>query len=162
MVPVGGTLLGGGAAVASAGGAASVPGVGIFLSSRRRRVPGKTPPGIISDTEFENRVQEKFGGEKQDVRLSKARASGHQFADIDLVDDSTLTQVKRVIDPDATFGTKMREQFAMTVDAAQASGRKMIRYVVANETPQAFVDEIRAIPLPDGISLTIERVSATK
>lgn len=82
--------------------------------------------------------------------------------EIDLIADDTLTQVKRVTSRTATFGSHMQDQFEMTVAAAQLSGRSKIRYVVPEEAPAAFVDAIRSMPLPDGMSLSIERIPATR
>ncbi|WP_437310895.1 RHS repeat-associated core domain-containing protein [Sorangium sp. So ce388] len=117
---------------------------------------------LLSPIEFETLAEATFGGKKGRLPLSKARRSGVTDAEIDLVSDDTLTQIKRVTSPKATFGGKMREQFEMTVDAAQMSGRTKIRYVVSSEAPESFVEAIRTMPLPDGMQLTIERLPSTR
>ena len=82
--------------------------------------------------------------------------------EIDLIGENTLTQIKRVASPDAHFGRQMREQFEWTVDAAREAGYKRIRYIVAEETPEAFAREVLRIPLPEDISLIVERIPARK
>lgn len=56
----------------------------------------------------------------------------------------------------------MQEQFNLTVDAAQVSGYTKIKYVVSAEAPDAFVQKILDMPLPEGIELSIQRLSARR
>lgn len=49
-----------------------------------------------------------------------------------------------------------------TVDAAQRANVSRIRYVVASEAPATYVQAIRDMPLPEGMQLIIERLTATR
>jgi hypothetical protein len=130
--------------------------------------PGKTEPGktepqqFCTPDEFEDLAQAQCGGTKGRMPLSQPRPSGVDTVECDLIDGEALTQIKRITSPNATFGGKMQEQFRMTVDAAQLSNRRIIRYIVSKEAPQAFLDGIRAMPLPAGLELDLVLISAVK
>jgi hypothetical protein len=114
----------------------------------------------LSDGEFEHAARALAGGEKGRLPLSKPRDSGVTDVEIDSISGDTLVQIKRVTSPDAAFGPNMQTQIRMTVDAAQVSGYTKIKYIVAEETPDEFVQEILNMPLPDGIQLSVQRISA--
>jgi hypothetical protein len=127
------------------------------------------PPGsstrkaeFVSSDEFEQRVQAKYGGVRGRLPMSKQRPGGGHDVEIDLITSDALIQIKRVTAPDATFGGKMREQFELTMDAAQLSGHTRVKYIIASEAPETFVTQILELPRPEGIELIIERLSARK
>jgi len=82
--------------------------------------------------------------------------------EVDLMDASSVTQIKRITSPDARFGGKMIAQFQMTMDAAQLANKRIVRYVISSEAPEAFLADLRAQPVPAGIELVIEQISALK
>ena len=45
-------------------------------------------------------------------------------------------------------------QFEMTVDAAMKSGRSTIRYIVSSGSTEAFIQGLKAMPLPAGMRLS--------
>jgi len=56
----------------------------------------------------------------------------------------------------------MIAQFQMTMDAAQLANKRIVRYVISSEAPEAFLADLRAQPVPAGIELVIEQISALK
>ena len=119
---------------------------------------------FLTDTEFESLAQASFGGATKRVPLTKPIAKGTPDVEIDLISDSgdTFTQIKRVTSDKAVFAGKNQEQFMQTVDAAQRANVSRIRYVVASEAPATYVQAIRDMPLPEGMQLIIERLTATR
>jgi len=67
-----------------------------------------------------------------------------------------------VTSPSATFGVKNIEQFELTMDAALKAKRPFVRYVVAVEAPETFIAGVRAMPVPPGVNLIIERLPALR
>ena len=117
---------------------------------------------FCSADEFEVRAQAQFGGAKGRLPISKPRPGGGMDVEVDLMDASSVTQIKRITSPDARFGGKMIAQFQMTMDAAQLANKRIVRYVISSEAPEAFLADLRAQPVPAGIELVIEQISALK
>jgi hypothetical protein len=133
------------------------------LKEKQREERKREAEKVLTPDEFEDKVQAKFGGKKERLPVTKARPGGTMDVEVDLVDKQTLTQVKRVVSPKATFGPDNLEQFQATVDAALTNKNiTTIRYVVATEAPQPYVDAISKLPMPKGLQLAIERMPATK
>jgi hypothetical protein len=110
------------------GGIAGALLIGAALrTGAKSKTAGREVGRFLSPDEFEELAQATFGGRKGRLPLNNPRPSGIRDVEVDLISDDVATQIKRITDPEAVFGGKMRLQFEMTVEAAQRSGRTKIR-----------------------------------